>query len=228
MEDKIINKVEEHYRKSQENFTILINEELQKSKNMMDDAYELTLSKYGSKLANESMLDFYMNEGLNGITRDNNSRDNMFNILQVPYRVEQILLEYAISSFILNGMECDISNKDLTDYAKDSEGKLNYDNAHITKVVAVGCAVNPSWAYILITCNLKIKKSLLVSFLIERYGLNKKKELDNCPKAKFIKLTDKPSKPLLMSKDRLNNEIRLMAEALEDSIGTNSLFYPKR
>ena len=204
-----------------ENEKIEQEKKLQFYKDMIDNAYDTTKNKYGSEFANRAMIEYFLGGRVNGFTRENKARANMIFFEERINENAQVLLDYAISSFMINEDTCDISNQDLTQYANDKEGKLNYDSKHITKVVAVATAVNVYWASNLISLNKKLREALLVNFITERYGLNKRNELDNSRKSKPIKLTDK-KKIYMMSKYELNNCIRNMNadDEIEDYVPT--------
>jgi len=207
-----------------ENFEISGENELENKlqfyKDMLDSSYDTTKNKYNSEFANRAMLEYFLRYRVNGFTRDNKARANVIFLQERHNELTQILLDYAISSFMLNNETCDISDSDLNKYANDKDGVLNYyDSKYITKVVAVATAVNPYWASNLIAVNRNLREALLVNFITERYGLNKRNELDNSKKAKPIKLTDK-DKIIMMSKYNLNRAIRNMNndDGIEDYV----------
>lgn len=123
--------------------------------------------------------------------------------------IYQILIDYAISSYILNNMQCDIPYTELEEYANDKLGQLNYSGKTAVKIIALASACNNYWTANFFHLNKKLLTELITNFILERY-INKKKEmLDNTEKAELIKFLDKDKKTL-MSKFKLNNDIRNM------------------
>lgn len=182
---------------------------LQSIKDMIDDAYDTTKNKYTQEDATRAMANYFMNYQTNHFTRDNNARANMEGFLYRPNEFVQILLDYAISSFLLNEMETDITNDELTAYMNDLEGKLDYTGTKSIRVVAISTAINTYWTYTLLSVNKKLKNELILIFITERYIKNRKHELDSSRKSKLIKV-EGYKRTVMMSKSKLNNDVRNM------------------
>lgn len=178
------------------------------NKKAIDHAYRVTKEKYNYLTANEAIRRYFLEYRIKGFTRDQDARKKMDELQYKPYSLIHILLDYAISSFLLNNMESDISEQDLYAYARDTEGSLDYTPEVIVKVFAIGVAVSPYWAYNLLCCNPQLKEALVKSFLEERFIKGLGDSLDET-KAKLIKLIGTET-PILMSKSSLNNDIRNM------------------
>lgn len=186
-----------------------LEQKLQAIKNMIDDAYDNTKNKYGEIHAKYAMSNYFMNCQTNNFTRDNQARENMKTLVYRPNEFLQILLDYAISSFISNDMEVNITNDDLTMYANDNAGLLDYSGTKPIQVVAIATAMNTYWAVNLISVNQKLKNELILNFITERYVKNKRQQLDTSKKAKLIKI-EGYKRTIMMSKSKLNNDIRNM------------------
>lgn len=178
-------------------------------KELVDKAYDTTKSKYDDKLANTAMTNFFLYYVTNNFTRKNNARKTMEDLTYRVHEVYQILVDYAISSFILNNMECDLSNDELIAYANDKERKLDYSGKKAVKIVAIASAINTYWTYNLISVNKKLKLELVLNFIAERYIQNKRSELDNTKNTKIIKVEGHDGL-IIMSKSKLNNDVRNM------------------
>ena len=198
---------------------------LQNYKDMIDNAYDTTKNKYGEEHAKMAILNYFTNSYYENFTSGNNARSNMQKFMSRPYETLQIILDYAISSFIANNMVCNLSQTDLYAYANDKDYTLNYEPKHITKIVAIATAFNPYWTYNLLSCNHKVIEALLENFVTERYILNEREKLDNCKPTKIIKFTDYPNKPIFMSKARLARDIDNMNRDDEISEDTNEYIY---
>lgn len=182
---------------------------LQGIKETIDNAYEVTKNKYGVETANAAIMNFFYNEDLKHFTRDENARENMRELAARSNEIYQILIDYAISSYILNNMQCDIPYTELGEYANDKLGQLNYSGKTAVKIIALASACNNYWTANFFHLNKKLLTELITNFILERY-INKKKEmLDNTEKVQLIKFLDKDKKTL-MSKFKLNNDIRNM------------------
>lgn len=182
---------------------------LQGIKETVDNAYEVTKNKYGVNTANAAIMNFFYNYDLKHFTRDENARENMRELTYRYNEIFQILMDYAVSSYILNEMKCDIPYSKLYEYANDDEGVLDYSGKTAVKIVALASASNNYWTTNLITINKKLLSELITNFILERYVNNKKEELDRTKKAALVKFLDK-DKYFLMSKVQLNNDIRNM------------------
>ncbi len=178
------------------------------NKKNMDEAYFVTREKYNVESANEAIRKYFLGYSIRGFTRDQDARRKMDELQYKPYALTHILLDYAMSSFLLNKMECDISEQDLYAYARDSEGTLDYTEKVIVKVFASAVAMSPYWAYNLLCCNEKLKEALVKSFLDERFVKGLGACLDETT-GTLIKFKDK-ERPILMSRDSLTNDIRNM------------------
>lgn len=192
-----------------ESMHIELADKLQSIKYMIDDAYETTRNKYTQTDANYAVISFFMNSRTNGFTRDNSSRENMKSLIYRPNEFYQILLDYAISSFMSNNIPVTITNDELVKYTSDPEGKLDYSGTKPIQVVALAAAMNTYWAINILSTNPTLKSELVVSMVTERYVNNKREQLDNSPKAKMIKV-EGYKKIIMMSKSKLNNDIRNM------------------
>ena len=182
---------------------------LQLIKTLIDNAYDTTKNKYNEEWANNAIVECFQFYKANSFTRENNSRENIKSLLDRQNEIPQILLDYAISSFILNDMKCDITMSDLTAYVNDYEQKLDYSGTKAVKITAIAAAINTYWAYNLLAVNKKLKLELVFNFVVERYKQNKRNELDNSKKSKLIKL-EGYEHPIMMSKFKLNNDVRNM------------------
>jgi len=193
-----------NFDNEEENLELTLNE----NKFMLDNAYYTTLKKYNTNQANGAMIDFLLNNSYKFFTNDNNARENMRKLLSHYYEIEQILMDFAISSYLSNNMDNNISEKDIIAYANDKNAKLNYDPIFITKMIALASSLNPYWTVNLLACNQNVKKALVQNFINERYILDKKDKLDNSIRLKIIKLKD--GKRVTISKYRLNRHIKNM------------------
>lgn len=182
---------------------------LQGTKETVDAAYDATCSKHGSEVANAAIMTFFRNSVLQYFTRDNNARSNMEELLYRDNEIYQILADYAISSYILNEMECDLSHDDLSSYVRDMNGELDYSGTRPIKVLALASTVNNYWALNILSVNKKLKSELLGCFIQERYVDDKRFDLDNTPSIRLVRFPDE-YKPVFMSKTRLNDDVRNM------------------
>lgn len=190
---------------------ILLEEKLKLIKKLVDEAYDTTKNKYNENWANTAITNCFLYSKSNNFTRDNNARTNINSLLNRPNEIYQILLEYAISSYLLNNMECDISSEELQAYATDFEGKLDYSGKKAIKIAAIATATNTYWTYNMLAVNKKLKLELVLNFVTERYIQNKRQELDSTNKVRLIKINTKDKqKQLLMSKTKLNIDVRNM------------------
>ncbi len=185
---------------------------LEKDKNMLDNAFETTKSKHGEEFAKKGLINYFVYSKISGISRDNNARENMtFLTKNNPYILSQILLDFAISSFMINSMKPDITEKEVLAYFNDKDELLKYDNETVTKVAALACTLYPDQSLLLINNNYSMYKSLVETFINERYINNKKNELDNSLRTKFIYLKNS-NRPMPISKDRLNYATKRMTQ----------------
>jgi len=184
-------------------------QKLQEVKDMIDDAYDTTKNKYGEVHAKHAMLSYFINYQSNGFTRDNYARENMKSLLYRPNEFIQILLDYAISSYLSNNMTCDMTNEEINQYISDKEGKLDYSGNKAVKIVALVTGMNTFHAVHLLSLNPKLRSELVLSFVSERYSMNKRQQLDTGRRSKMIKVEGYPHS-VMISKDKLNNDIRNM------------------
>ena len=215
---------------------ILPSEELSKrfdaNRKLIDKAYEDTLIKYGTMQASSAMYHYFRNYDCSYITNSNGSRAKLKHFVNCYYQNQQILFDYAISSFILNEMKDDISIEEINMYVQDEEGKLNYDPANVTKVVALSIAAwGPYWASQLIACNEKFKAAIVESFINERYINNRANDLDACKGGKLVNLG---SGKRMLSHSNLNNDMLNMMNQDEEeffdstNVNTNQVSYESR
>lgn len=182
---------------------------LQGIKETIDKAYEVTQRKHGTEVANAAIYTFFKCDTLQYFTQDEDARKNMEELIYRPNEHYQVLADYAISSYILNGMECDISCEDLAKYANDRYEKLDYSGSTPVKILALASAQSNYWATNLLSINRKLKAELLNCFIQERYVLDRKEELDSVSRVKMVHFSDQ-ERPIFMSKIRLNNDVRNM------------------
>jgi len=186
-----------------------LEQKLQQIKDMIDDAYDVTKNKYTEADANHAIFNYFLNYKANGITRDNNARQNLKDFLYRPNEFYQILLDYAISSYISNNMNCDITYEELIKYLNDKDGSLDYSGTKPIKLVALATGINTYWAVNIISVNQKLKTELIINLITERYIQNKRQQLDVGKKVKIVKLPGY-SKDVMISKNKLNNDVRNM------------------
>lgn len=182
---------------------------LQGIKETIDSAYDTTCSKHGDEVANAAIMTFFKNGVLQYFTRDNDARKNMEELSYRGNELYQVLADYAISSYILNEMKCDISQDELGAYARDFNGELDYSGRTPIKVLALASTVNNYWATNILSVNKKLKSELLVNFIQERYVADKRYDLDNTPSVRLVRFSDE-KRPVFMSKAKLNNDVRNM------------------
>ena len=185
------------------------------NKNIIDNAYDETKAKHNEIQANVALCEYLINYRTDFITRHKDARKNMERLLYHSSELYQFLIEYAMSSYILNGINSNFSLKEISAYTNTDNKNLKYDEESVVSVVAIGAAWNTYWMSNLIICNHKLKEVLVKRLIKERYINNQRKYLDNCPKHKTIKLSD--NKRILISIDRLNRDIDNM---IRDDEGT--------
>ena len=190
--------------------------ELKEKKELLDKSYEITKNKYGMSNANRGIILLFLSYKLTGFTRDDDARKNVEKLYNEGYDLYQIMIDYAVSSYIMNKMKCDISIKDINKYANDFDGKLEYDDVESTKIVALAAAQNTSYAYGLLLSNKRLRESLLYNFINERYIQNKKEDLDNSRKATLVKFKDK-DKQFIMSKFAINRDFYIMKQEEQEN-----------
>ena len=187
-------------------------EELKKifngDKIIIDEAYETTKKRYSEKQANVAMYEYLQNNSTDYFTRTNNARNNMEKFKHHYMEIKQYLIEYAMSSYILNKYKCPFSLDEIHAYIRDTDGKLKYDKESVISVVDVGGADNAYWMSNLLSLNYMLKGALITNLIDERYTENKKRELDNANDAKLVTLRD--GKQVMISKSRLNIDINNM------------------
>lgn len=186
-----------------------LEQKLQEIKNMIDFSYDTTKNKYGMLNANHAMISFFVNYKIDGFTRDNHARENIKSLNYRPNEFIQILLDYAISSFLSNNMTPNISQEELNKYAKDTEGALDYSGNKAVQIVAIIAGMNTYYALNLLSVNKKLKNELVLNFVTERYVQNKREQLDTSRKSKTIEVEGYQEK-VIISKYKLNNDIRNM------------------
>lgn len=185
--------------------------ELKEKKELLDKSFEITKNKYGMSNANRAVMLLFLNYKLTGFTRDDDARKNVEKLYNNGYDLYQIMLEYAVSSYIMNKMQCDITIKEIDKYSCDIDGKLNYDDIDSTKIVALGVAQSTYYAYNMLVVNRRLRESLLYNLINERYIQNKKEDLDNSRKATLVKFEDK-DKQFIMSKFAINKDFNVMKQ----------------
>lgn len=187
----------------------LVESELQENKRIIEEAYLVTKNKYDKESASNALMKFFMDGFVKGFTRDMGVRDKMTELQYKPYALDHVLFDYAISSFLLNDMKCNIGEQDLYAYIRDNIENLDYSKEKAVSIFAIAISMSLYWAYNLLCCNVKLKKSLVESFIEERFINDLGVQLDQTKRLKYIKLVGE-ERPLLMSKDSLNNDIRNM------------------
>ena len=192
--------------------------ELKEKKELLDKSYDITKKKYGMSNANRAIILLFLSYKLTGFTRDENARKNIENLYNDGYDLFQIMLDYAVSSYIMNKMQCDISIKDLNKYSYDYDEKLDYGDVNSTKIVALAAAQNTAHAYNLLLVNKRLRESLLYNFINERYIQNKKDALDNSRKATLVTFKDKDkNKQFIMSKFAINRDFYIMKQEEQEN-----------
>ena len=191
---------------------ILPSNELEKvfnaNKKLIDKAYEDTNNKYGIDQATGALYHYFIDFDCSYITNSHGSRTNLKKFVNCYYQNQQILFDYAISSFMINEMKDNLTLEEINMYARDDDGKLNYNPQLITKVVALSLAAwGPYWANHLIACNERAKHALVKGFIAERYVHGKARELDNSRKAMLVNLNGNRK---MLSISALNNDIMNM------------------
>ena len=185
------------------------------NKRIIDEAYLTNKIRYGDEQANVGMYEYFVNYRTDFITRSNNARKNMEKFQYHAPEIEQFLIEYAMSSYITNNIECPLSYSDIRAYTDTENTNLKYDPQSIISLVALGAAYNTYWMSNVIACNKKVKSVLVESLINERYIENKKEALDNSPRTKLVHLKD--GKSLTISINKLNLDIDNM---IRDDEGT--------
>lgn len=185
------------------------------NKKIFDEVYLINKNRYGKEHANVAMYEYFINHRTDFITRTNKARENMEKFQYHGPEIEQFLIEYAMTSYILNDIKCPFSYAELRAYTDIQNENLKYDQDSIISLVALGAAYNTYWMSNLLACNEKVKRVLVESLINERYIGNKKKELDSCKRSKIVKLTD--GKTLTISLNKLNTDIDNM---IRDDEGT--------
>lgn len=192
-------------RKSNEEFADLFNG----VKEMVDNAYDATRRKHGVENADIALTTFFKSNIVSYFTSDDNARSNMEELLGRPFEFLQLLLDYSMSSFILNDMQCDITYGELINYATEYKDKLDYSDKIPVKVVALAAASNPYWAIELVCSNHQLEEGLIDNFIQERYVLERRDELDSTNQPRLIRFPDTEER-FFMNKDRLNIAIQNM------------------
>lgn len=185
------------------------------NKNIFDEVYLINKARYGEEQANVGMYEYFVNHRTDFITRNNHARDNMKKFQYHSAEIEQFLIEYAMSSYISNNIECNLSYSDIRAYTDTENSNLKYDPQSIISLVAIGAAYNTYWMSNVLSCNDKVKRVLVESLINERYIENKKDKLDNSPRAKLVQLKD--GKKIMISIGKLNSDIDNM---IRDEEGT--------
>ena len=144
--------------------------ELKEKKELLDKSFEITKNKYGMSNANRAVMLLFLNYKLTGFTRDDDARKNVEKLYNNGYDLYQIMLEYAVSSYIMNKMQCDITIKEIDKYSCDIDGKLNYDDIDSTKIVALGVAQSTYYAYNMLVINRRLRESLLSNLINSLYN----------------------------------------------------------
>lgn len=177
-------------------------------KEMIDHAYETTKNKYGQTHAIHAIISFFMNHTASEITNDKKDRDNLKYLLYREGELYQILFDYAISSYIINNVEANISMDKLRSYTNTNDETLDYSPETATKITALAAGLNTYWAINLLSCNRRLKSALLQNFIIEKYVLNKKELLNSSKNTKRVILTSKEE--IFLSKHKLNRDVENM------------------
>ena len=188
--------MDEYYQK--------VNSLFESNKKIFDEVYQTNKNKYGPEQANVAMYEFFVNYRTDYITRTNDARKKMDKFMYHGSEIEQFLLDYAMSSYSLNGGKV-IPIKEIQKYV-NNDPNLAYDRNTVIALVAIGSAHNPYWMVNILACNPRVKEVLVESLIDERYIQNKKQELDNSRRAKLIKF-DNGDKSIMMSRDSLNRSI---------------------
>lgn len=182
-----------------------LEERLQKIKKMIDKAYFDTKLKYGKSNADNAISKYFLDYDYRFFTGKDNKKK--FKALQEhPNEIYQVLLDYAISSYISEeqkGIKHEVTLDEVRKYTDTNNKELNYDEHFITSVVALGAAWSPYWVTNLISCNQELKRALVNDFIKGRYTSKEQREaLDNSKKSKLI--LEKNGKSITMSKYNLN------------------------
>ena len=182
---------------------------LNRTKLFLDRAYLETKLKYGSQQSNNAMYEFFVNCDY-GMFTNKETRKKFHEFTYHSNEITQILLDFAISSYILdrqNGLEPKVSSYAETRlYTNVGNEDLNYDPKYITETVAIATATNgPYFVVNLLACNTELKIALVRQFIAERYNIKGRKQaLDNSKSMALIKLSDKQ---ITISKNKLNRDI---------------------
>lgn len=184
---------------------------LQKIKKMFDKAYLETKIKYGKENADNAIRNYFLNYDYGFFTgKENKMKFKVLN--EHPNEIYQVLLDYAISSYISEeqqGISHEVTLEEVKKYIDVTNTKLNYDAHYITSVVAIGTAWSPYWVTNLISCNPKLKTALVNDFIKGRYTSKEQRNaLDNSKGTKIIKQDN--GKNITMSKYFLNRCIENM------------------
>lgn len=178
-------------------------------KKVFDNAYRHTQYKYGKLHADTAVRDFFLRSDVMWFTGKEN-REMLKELLNHPNEIYQLLFDYAISKYILdetNGIKHDVTLDEVKKYTNVKDSSLNYNENHITSVVAIGTAWSPHWTTNLIACNPQVMQALVNDFVKGRYN-GQKKQLDCSKKTKRIKQPN--GRTIIMSKYALNRTIASM------------------
>lgn len=178
-------------------------------KKVFDNAYRHTQYKYGKLHADTAVRDFFLRSDVMWFTGKEN-REMLKELLNHPNEIYQLLFDYAISKYILdetNGIKHDVTLDEVKKYINVKDSSLNYNENHITSVVAIGTAWSPHWTTNLIACNPQVMQALVNDFVKGRYN-GQKKQLDCSKKTKWIKQPN--GRTIIMSKYALNRTIASM------------------
>ncbi len=186
-------------------------ERLQKIKRVFDKAYIETKHKYNKLQADTAVTSFFLNSDYGHFTGEEN-RKKLKELLYHPNEMYQVLLDFAISTYIFeetNGIKHDVTLEEVKKYSNDKKHELDYSEQRATSVVALATAWSPFWAVNLLSLNQQLMQSLVRSLVKGRYGsAERRNQLDNSRRVKMAKQPN--GKVLMVSKYNLNKDIANM------------------
>ena len=186
-------------------------ERLQKIKRILDKAYIETKYKYNKLQADTAVTSYFLNSDYGHFTGEEN-RKKLKELLYHPNEMYQVLLDFAISTYIFeetNGIKHDVTLEEVKKYFNDKKHELDYSEQHTTSVVALATAWSPFWTVNLLSINQQLMQSLVRSLVKGRYGsAERRNQLDNSKRVKMAKQSN--GKILMVSKYNLNKDIANM------------------
>lgn len=182
--------------------------ELKKVKNNLDKAYQKTLEKHDENQAYVGIYGYLIN-GFSGSISTFQLRKTLNNYTE--YMIKDVIIDYAVSSFMYHNLEIDINPSIAYDYYNDIDNyELDYSNQDLLiKVIIEGILLKGViWVLDLLAYNLRFKNKIVESLVDERYTQNKASELDSV----F------PSRTIIINGEKLNLDKNEVLSDLENII----------